>query len=91
MKQKKMPEWLALLRETDPSAYIAACRRGGKQSGKVRRERRLTRQTPSKRKPSEAEILAEFEELKAFEAARHAAWQRRDDLLPSEDDGLGDD
>ena len=91
MKQKKMPGWLGRLREEDPNAYIKAIRRGGKQSAKVRRERRQTRLAPSKRMPSYAEILADFEELKAFEAARHAAWQRRDHLLPPEDNDFGDD
>ena len=90
-KPKKMPDWLARLREKDPCAFIEACRRGGKQSAKVRHERRQTRLAPSKRKLSEAEILADFEELKALEAARYAAWQRRDYLLPPEDNDLGDD
>ncbi len=90
-KPKKMPSWLARLREEDPNAYLEAIRRGGKRSAEVRRERRQTRLPPSKRKLSEAEILADFEELKAFEAARHAAWQRRDHLLPPEDDDLGMD
>ncbi|MCU0678809.1 MAG: hypothetical protein MUF19_04530 [Candidatus Pacebacteria bacterium] len=87
---KKIPEWLARLREADPSAYQAACRRGGQRSAKVQRERRL-RQKPLPSKPTHEELLADFEELKAMEAARYAAWQRRDHLLPPEDNDLGED
>lgn len=73
---RTMPARLRELRERDPNAFIAACKRGGKNAAKRRKQSRN-----AENETREA-ILAEIQIEIRLSAAAIAAAERRDHLLP---------